>query len=64
MPLHLNSYFLCNSGSEAIDNALKLARNFTKRPNIITFKGGYHGRTYGAMSVTTSKNSYKVGFEP
>lgn len=61
MPSHLDSYFLTNSGSEAVDNAMKVARNYTKRPNIIAFKGGYHGRTYGAMSITSSKNSYKTG---
>lgn len=44
MPAHLTRYFLCNSGAEAIENALKIARVATGRPNVIVFNGSYHGR--------------------
>ena len=47
--------FLSNSGTEAVEGAIKLARNATRRPAIIAFKGAFHGRTYGAMSLTSSK---------
>jgi 4-aminobutyrate aminotransferase len=53
-----------NSGSEAIDGALKLARRVTGRPGIVAFGGGFHGRTYGAASVTTSNINYRTGYEP
>lgn len=63
-PSTLSKFFFCNSGSEAVDNALKVARSYTGRQNIIAFTGGYHGRTYGAMSVTTSKTVYRQFFGP
>jgi len=63
-PDTLTKFFFCMSGSEAVDNAIKLARASTGRQNIIAFQGGYHGRTYGAMSVTTSKTIYKQAFGP
>src|SRR3954470_21136572 len=47
-PAPLDTVFLLNSGSEAIEAALKLARRVTGRPGIIAFRGGFHGRTYGA----------------
>ena len=53
-----------NSGSEAIDGALKLTRRVTGRPGIIAFRGGFHGRTLGATSVTTSNINYRTGYEP
>ena len=53
-----------NSGSEAIDGALKMARRVTGRPGIIAFRGGFHGRTFGATSVTTSNLNYRTGYEP
>ena len=53
-----------NSGSEAIDGALKLARRVTGRPGIIAFRGGFHGRTFGATSVTSSSVNYRTGYEP
>ena len=56
--------FFLNSGSEAIDGALKLARRVTGRPGIIAFRGGFHGRTFGATSVTTSNINYRTGYEP
>jgi len=63
-PAPLDSVMFLNSGSEAIDGALKLARRVTGRPGIIAFRGGFHGRTYGAASVTTSNVNYRTGYEP
>jgi len=56
--------FLVNSGAESIENATKIARYFTKRKNIIAFKGGFHGRTYLTMGLTGKDNPYKTGFGP
>ena len=63
-PASLDSVMFLNSGSEAIDGALKLARRVTGRPGIIAFRGGFHGRTFGATSVTTSSLNYRAGYEP
>ena len=63
-PAPLDSVMFLNSGSEAIDAALKLARRVTGRPGIIAFRGGFHGRTFGATSVTTSNLNYRTGYEP
>ena len=60
----LNSWFFWNSGSEAIEAAVKLARHATKKPNIIAFKFGYHGRTMGTMALTSSSTIYRAGFGP
>jgi 4-aminobutyrate aminotransferase len=56
--------FLTNSGTEAVEAALKLARQHTGRPGIIAFRGGFHGRTLGALSLTASKSKYRRGFGP
>jgi 4-aminobutyrate aminotransferase len=64
MPPSLDSVMFLNSGSEAIDGALKLARRVTGRPGIVAFRGGFHGRTFGATSVTTSSLNYRTGYEP
>jgi 4-aminobutyrate aminotransferase len=60
----LDSYFFSNSGAEALEGALKLARHATGRPNVIVFQGSFHGRTVGTMSLTTSKTIYRVGYQP
>uniref|UniRef100_A0A6C0J4Y1 Aspartate aminotransferase family protein n=1 Tax=viral metagenome TaxID=1070528 RepID=A0A6C0J4Y1_9ZZZZ len=60
---HNNIYFT-NSGTESIENAIKIARMSTNKPNIITMNGGFHGRSLGAMSLCSSKVSYKKGFQP
>ncbi|KAI0334989.1 hypothetical protein GY45DRAFT_1367027 [Cubamyces sp. BRFM 1775] len=60
----LDSFFFWNSGSEAVEAAIKMARTFTGRQNIISMQGGYHGRTFGAMAVTKSKTIYSEGFHP
>jgi 4-aminobutyrate aminotransferase len=64
LPDPIDSVMFLNSGSEAIDGALKLARRVTGRPGIIAFRGGFHGRTIGATSVTTSSLNYRTGYEP
>ncbi len=63
-PDPLDTVLFLNSGSEAIDGALKLARRVTGRPGIIAFRGAFHGRTIGATSVTTSSLNYRTGYEP
>jgi 4-aminobutyrate aminotransferase len=56
--------FLTNSGTEAVEGAIKLARNSTRRPALVAFDGAFHGRTYGAMSLTSSRSTQRAGFEP
>lgn len=51
-----------SSGSEATENAVKVAKMYTKRPNVIALNKGFHGRTFGAMAWSSSKTSYKSGF--
>jgi 4-aminobutyrate aminotransferase len=63
-PEPLDTVLFMNSGSEAIDGALKLARRVTGRPGIVAFRGAFHGRTFGATSVTTSSINYRTGYEP
>ena len=53
-----------NSGAEAVENAVKVARYFKGRPGIICFENGFHGRTYMAMSLTSKIKPYKLGFGP
>jgi 4-aminobutyrate aminotransferase len=60
----LDGYFFSNSGAEAIEGAIKLARHATGRPNVIVFQGSFHGRTVGTMSLTTSKTIYRSGYQP
>lgn len=64
LPDPIDTVMFLNSGSEAIDGALKLARRVTGRPAIIAFRGGFHGRTFGATSITTSNVNYRLGYEP
>jgi 4-aminobutyrate aminotransferase len=56
--------FLTNSGAEAVEGALKLVRYASGRPNVISFLGAFHGRTYGAVTLTASKAKYHSGFGP
>jgi 4-aminobutyrate aminotransferase len=56
--------FLTNSGTEAVEAALKLARHHTERTAIIAFRDGFHGRTYGSLSLTASKTKYRKHFGP
>ena len=64
LPGNLDMFFFGNSGSEAVEGAIKLARNVTRRPGIIAFMGAFHGRTYGAASLTASKAIYRTGLDP
>lgn len=64
MPAPLDTVLFLNSGSEAIEGALKLARRVTGRPGIIAFRGAFHGRTLGATSITSSNINYRAGYEP
>lgn len=59
MPGDLDCFFFGNSGTEAVEGALKLARHVSNRPYIVSFIGGFHGRTLGALSVSTSKGKYR-----
>ena len=63
-PAGIDQYFVTNSGSEAVEGAIKLARAATGRPNVIAFQGGFHGRTAQAMALTSSKVVYRAGFQP
>ncbi len=56
--------FLSNSGAEAVEAAVKLAKYVTRRPNVIAFRGGFHGRTHGAMALTSSSVKYRAHYEP
>ncbi len=63
LPENLNSVFFVNSGSEAVEGGLKLAKRVTQREEIIHFKNSYHGATNGAMSVM-GNNDYRKAFQP
>ena len=63
-PEPLDTVFFCNSGAEAIEAGMKLARRVTGRPGIIAFRGAFHGRTFGAASITSSSINYRLGYEP
>lgn len=56
--------FLSNSGAEAVEAAVKLAKYATGRPNVVAFRGGFHGRTHGAMALTSSNSKYRAHYEP
>jgi 4-aminobutyrate aminotransferase len=64
LPAGLDRLFFAKSGSEAVEAALRLSRQATARPNIVVFHGGFHGRTVGAASLTTSGTKYRSGFGP
>lgn len=64
LPSSLGSIFFTNSGSEGVENAIKVARAATGRPNVVSFVGGFHGRTLGAMSLSSSRVSCRQGFQP
>jgi len=63
-PSSIDSYYFANSGAEAIENAVKIARVATGRQNVIVFSGSFHGRSAGTMALTTSKTVYRTGFGP
>ena len=63
-PGHINSFFFANSGAEATEASVKLAKAVTGRQNIIVFQGSFHGRTHLAMAMTTSKTAYRHKYQP
>ena len=63
-PEGLDQAFFCNSGAEAVEASIKLARRATGRSEIIAFHGAFHGRTYGAISLTASNSRYHRGIGP
>jgi 4-aminobutyrate aminotransferase len=64
LPSGLDSLFFANSGSEAVEAAMRLARQATGRPNILVCHGGFHGRTVAAAAMTTSGTRFRSGFAP
>ncbi|HZD57900.1 MAG TPA: aminotransferase class III-fold pyridoxal phosphate-dependent enzyme [Anaerolineales bacterium] len=64
LPASIDGFFFSNSGAEAVEGAVKLARHATGRPNVIVFQGSFHGRTVGTMALTTSKTIYRAGYQP
>lgn len=64
LPEGLDSLFYVNSGSEAIEAAVRLARHATGRQNIVVFHGSFHGRTMGAAAMTTSATKFRAGIGP
>lgn len=64
LPAGLDSVFFANSGSEAVEAALRLVRQATGRPNVVVFHGGFHGRTVAAATMTTSGTRFSAGFSP
>ncbi|MDN3518953.1 aminotransferase class III-fold pyridoxal phosphate-dependent enzyme [Aquisalimonas lutea] len=64
MPEGLSSIFFSNAGTEAVEASIRLARQATGRPNIITFQGCFHGRTMGSLSTTTSSVGLRAGVQP
>lgn len=63
-PAGLDRVFLANSGAEAVEAAVKLAKHATGRPHVVVMQGSFHGRTHLAMAMTTSKTVYRVGYAP
>ena len=64
LPEGLDRMFFANSGSEAVEAALRLVRQATGRPNVVVFSGGFHGRTVATASMTTSGTRFRSGFAP
>jgi 4-aminobutyrate aminotransferase len=63
-PPGIDTFFFANSGAEATEAAVKLAKQVTKRPHIVVFSGSFHGRTHLTMAMTTSKTGYRSGYAP
>jgi len=64
VPKGLDSFFFGNSGAEAVEGAVKLAKHATGRSNVIVFQGSFHGRTHLTMAMTTSKTVYRTHYQP
>jgi 4-aminobutyrate aminotransferase len=63
-PAGIDTFFFANSGAEATEAAVKLARQATGRPNVVVMDGSFHGRTMLTMAMTTSKTGYRAGYQP
>jgi 4-aminobutyrate aminotransferase len=63
-PQTIDRLFFMNSGAEAVEAAVKMARKVTGRQGVVTFRGGFHGRTMGSVTYTTSKAKYRQGYHP
>ena len=63
-PDEIDSFFFSNSGAEAVEGAVKLARHATGRRNVIVFQGSFHGRTAQTMAMTTAKTVYRYDYQP
>ena len=63
-PPEIDSFFFSNSGAEAVEASVKLARQATGKQNIIVFQGSFHGRTAQTMAMTTSKYIYRHQYQP
>ncbi|MDX1444137.1 MAG: aminotransferase class III-fold pyridoxal phosphate-dependent enzyme [Gammaproteobacteria bacterium] len=64
MPGDIDRVFFSNAGTEAVETALRLCRHATGKPNMIVFRGGFHGRTMGSLSLTTSSAGIRAGLQP
>lgn len=64
MPGAIDSIFFANAGTESVEAALRLSRHATQRPNIVVFQGGFHGRSMGSLSLTTSRTALRAGLQP
>lgn len=63
-PPHIDRFFFANSGAEATESSIKLAKSATGRSNVIVFQGSFHGRTHLTMAMTTSKTVYRHKYQP
>jgi len=63
-PGNIDSFFYASAGTEAVEAAVKLAKQATGRTNVVVFQGSFHGRSTGALSMTTSKVAYRAGLQP
>ena len=63
-PPSIDMFFFMNSGAEAVEASVKLARKTSGRQGVVVFRGGFHGRTMGSVSYTTSKAKYRQGYHP
>ncbi len=63
-PKNINQFFFSNSGAEAVEASIKLAKHATGKRNVVVFQGSFHGRTHLAMAMTTSKTGYRYNYQP
>jgi 4-aminobutyrate aminotransferase len=63
-PAGIDTFFITNSGAEATEAAVKLAKQATGKPHLVVFEGSFHGRTAQTMAMTTSKSAYRQGYAP